>query len=447
MSLTTLLALLVVLGEWSGIARGIVGFPAFAALLDASLALLVVIAARRMWSAPNRRPLTVLGVLVLAYISVAALEMLNPNVPGWFVALEGFRKSAFTMIAFFAVLWAPEGSPARFFNIVAVGSIPAFLWATRQFFWPMPVDMSIIGTTGASSISFHSGAVLRAFSPTSGPFHLGIIAAAVMVISLVRSFTGSRWWIVLSAAAGWTLGLTITRANIVGGVVAIAVVLAASLMMRAGWLAVAKALVPALACLLAVMIAVGAVGIPRGGEPAPSVPASSGGQPSLAPTPKPDISHIVSGITNPFTDRSLQFRLEYWTKYLKAIAARPLVGYGTSSAADGFGAYYTGTYQNFEPHSMYLKPALEQGLGGLALFLAVMIAALACTLALARTGEPTGLIVLGVGVALAVSGLTGPMLDAYPFNLLFWASCGWMARLARTSSRVRPLDRAVQVAR
>jgi hypothetical protein len=37
------------------------------------------------------------------------------------------------------------------------------------------------------------------------------------------------------------------------------------------------------------------------------------------------------------------------------------------------------------------------------------------------------LISIAIFVALSITGLTGPMLDAYPVNLLVWATVGWVA--------------------
>ena len=99
---------------------------------------------------------------------------------------------------------------------------------------------------------------------------------------------------------------------------------------------------------------------------------------NAVPSPTKDtIGDVVKGVTNPLEDTSLKFRFGYWKAYLQAIAENPLVGYGTSAAADGFDRDYVGTgKRNFEPHSMYLKPALEMGLLGFALFIAIALVAL-----------------------------------------------------------------------
>jgi O-antigen ligase len=430
MSITTWLALLIVAGEWTGLARGILGAPYYAAILDvAAIALFSVTSIRaaregRLW------PLPLIAVLVGAYMLLAAVQILNPNVPTVLVGLEGYRKTAFTMLAFFIVLLERRGDARQFFTVVAIGSVPALLWAIRQSFAPLPIDLAIIETTSASPISFHSGAVLRAFSPTAGPFHLGILSAILIIVALVQWRLGSRWWLALAVLAGVALGMTITRANIVAaaaGLLAVGV-------LAAGWrerFRFAAGAAPAMAAVLvASLIAIGAVG------PAP-------GAEDPGATPGQDVGEVVGGVTNPLADRSLQFRFGYWREYVEAIAERPIVGYGTSAAADGFDHYYTDArHVNFEPHSLYFKAALELGIGGFILFAALLVACAVACLRSVSSDQRVGLIASGALVVVGVSGVTGPMLDAYPVNLLFWATMGWAARQVWTERRLADAEAA-----
>lgn len=64
--------------------------------------------------------------------------------------------------------------------------------------------------------------------------------------------------------------------------------------------------------------------------------------------------------------------------------------------------------------------------------------------------DPTvALIGFGLLVMTMVSKLSGPILDAYPFNLLFWATIGWLANVgsSRAWSEADPLpDRSTSAA-
>jgi O-antigen ligase len=365
--------------------------------------------------------------LVLGFMALAFVQVWNPNVPSIPTGLEGFRKTAFTMVGFLAVRFA-DGSAARFYRICGIGAIVAILWGIRQFFFPLGVEVDIVRTAGASFISFHSGPVLRAFAPTSGPFHFGILCASVSVIGLALLPYGRAWFAVsLAAAAG--LGLSLTRANMVAAAVSllvVAVMRPAGLRFSAGLAALGIILVVGTASLTAV----GLFGTPPQSAvrqalatPSPSVPLAT------ATATPPLLEELVEGLSDPMEDRSLQFRFQFWASHLKAILHSPIVGYGTSSAGDGFGERYEGTDSvHFDPHSLYLKPALELGVVGALLFVAILGCGLMRALQLRPGHSVVSTISVGLTVLVAISGLTGPMLDAYPFNLLYWAALGWVVR-------------------
>jgi O-antigen ligase len=428
---TSALALLIVAGEWTGLARGLLGAPIYAGVLDVVLVGLAAFAGYRHLRAGGGWHLPLLGVLILAYMALSVLEVFNPNVAGIVVGLEGFRKSAFTMVAFFVVFLSQSGRPETFYRIVVIGSMPAFVWAIRQFFSPMPAELNIIGTAGTSLITFHSGSVLRAFAPTAGPFHLGLLAAFVMLIATALSRDGSRWWLAAVTISAVTLALTITRANIAAGLIGLVVILVLS-PREARPRALRGAGLAAVGVVAAVLFAVGAFALPL-----VHVPVSAARLETASPSPshialpsptKDTLGDVVNGVINPLNDTSLKFRFGYWKTYLQAIAEDPLVGYGTSAAADGFDRDYAGTgKRNFEPHSMYLKPALEMGFLGFGLFIAIAVVALVGAIRLHRMANGFALISIAIFVALAITGLTGPMLDAYPVNLLVWATVGWVA--------------------
>ena len=98
-------------------------------------------------------------------------------------------------------------------------------------------------------------------------------------------------------------------------------------------------------------------------------------------------------------ETSMGIRVIFWQNSLELIRARPLAGFGTA----GFGPAYTALVQGRtglagtpagDPHNQYMKIAAEHGLLGLALFLALLLAALRQPVA-----QPWRL--LGTGVLLA----------------------------------------------
>ena len=439
-SATDLLAVLVVLGEWTGLARALLSGPYYAAVLDIALIGLVVwVAVRRRVPRLSRRA-WLLAIALAAYFLLAAVEILNPNVPSLRVGLEGFRKTAFTMLAFVVVVGWDRGDAMRFYRIVALGSVPAFLFAIRQFVAPAALDLEILNSSGVSPITFHSGSVLRAFSPTAGPFHLGTIAACVTVISLSLARSGARRWVAVSVIAAVAVGLTLTRANMIAVAVGIIAMILISAYGGGRGRAIMHAAPAALGVVLAALIASGAL-VPPSPTGPPAVVPTPGTSPAanatIAPEPSDGdpLGEVVTGVLNPLEDRNLQFRFEFWGDFLVAFLERPVIGYGTSSAADGFDRHYANTgSMNFEPHSLYVKSALELGIVGLILIVGILGLAFVLGARAASRTPVIGLIGVGIIVVIAVSGITTPMLDAYPVNLLFWSTLGWMASAASRAS-------------
>lgn len=415
---TIALAILIVLGEWTGLARGLLGSPVYAAVLDGALVVLVAVAFVRAWRQHRMPAPHPLDVLVLAFAGLAFVQMFNPNVPSLVVGLEGFRKTAFTMLAYAVIRLAGARDTRRFYAVVALGSIPAFLWAIRQAFVPLSIDLAVITTAGASPISFHAGQTMRAFSPTAGPFHLGILSGTVLLVAVAFGQRSTRWFS-LALLAAVALGLSITRANI-GATAAAVVVMAVVQATTRDRLRLLAAGMPAVA--LAFVMALAVTSLPEVPVTPGAPPAAGGGGGSGAGGAGPIID-----APSLEEDRSLQFRLIFWREQLSAIADRPLVGYGTSAAADGFDRDYAGTNsRNFNPHSLFTKPALELGVVGFVLFIGILITALISILRTNGANRLLATISIGLFVLVTVSGLTGPMLDAYPFNVLFWATLGWV---------------------
>jgi O-Antigen ligase len=423
MTLTVVLAGIICFGEWTGVMRAVLGGPYYAGALDVAT---ITVLGAAAWQGIRSRQFQVKAadVLLTVFVAVALVEVLNPNVPSLTVGLEGFRKSAFAIIAYAIVrLSGDKNGAMKFYRIMALGSIPAFLFAASQIaFHPAVVD-EIITSSGVSSTSFHLGVVLRAFAPTAGPFHLGILAGSVAVIAVVLSVVLGRRWLVVGMFASAILVATLTRANIIaaGIVGAFLAILAGSSAARR------QILVAGIACVVAGLVGlVSITGVP-GVNPGQPAPTGGGASPGATSSPAPTAN--LTGILNPLGDKNLQHRVDYWRTDLLAILQQPVIGYGTSSAADGFGAEYAAAKSNnFDPHSMYLKPALEDGLGGFIVFIGALLAIALAALQSLKRDRRVGLILVGIGLLTAISGLSGPMLDAYPFSLLFWATAGWALR-------------------
>jgi O-antigen ligase len=272
----------------------------------------------------------------------------------------------------------------------------------------MPFDLSIINTSGVSSTTFTLGGVVRAYSPTAGPLHLGALAAVACLVSLGGYLVYRvRGLLLVSALAAFTTVLTLTRANIIALLVALPVAIMPLLVVRNGVARTSRAAVAA--------VWIGAVVVIGGSFLWSMTAAPSAESPYVA----------AIGAINPLEDQNLNLRFGYWQDFTQAIAQSPLVGYGTSSAADGFADDYASSGSSyFQPHSIFFKAILEGGIAELSLLVGVLLMSGYIAVSLLRRRDAFGSIYLGCVTVLLVSGLTGPMLDAYPVNLLFWAATG-----------------------
>lgn len=413
------IASVVVLGEWNGLVRGAIGRPLLAFVLDVALAVILAYAYLTWRQTPQRPPVVAIDVAILGYALMSALWIAHPNVPNMTVGLEGFRKAGFPIIAYVIVRAAALSDVGLIARIVAIGSTAAFLWGIRQFFFPLPLDFAIVSSSGISSDTFMQAGHLRSFSPTSGPFHLGMLAGVSGIAGLILAWRSSRRWIIPAAIALVALALTLARAIWIGTAIGMAATLLPALdMTRARRLMGRSDPRPgrrSVAALVGLVI----LGL---GLVAFVLPASMGADRWMG---------LLRSIIDPLNDRNLQLRFGYWAQFVDAIRANPLVGYGTSAAADGFGSIYAITgARYFYPHSIYFKPFLELGILGFALFVTALAGIAVCAWHGARTHTASGAIGLGTVVLVLVSGLTGPMLDAYPFNVLFWSVAGVCVNVA-----------------
>jgi len=397
------LAAIFALGEWNGLVRALAGGPVLGFVLDVAL---LAIAVKTILGRPGvgtEAQLNGIDLLVGAYFGLALVEILNPNVPSVLVGVEGFRKSAMMAVAYFVVRASGARDAQAFMKAAAVLSVPAMIMGVRQFLWPLPIDFAIIDSSSAAVWTFHQAGTLRAFSPTSGPFLFGLVASLAFMTATAAFMAGRVRWIVVAVLALAALALSITRANIVATAIgAIAVIVAYQ------WSCGRKTLALTLAAgsLFAVSVATllgslfGGVGFER------------------------MVAELTAG-TDPFNDPSFETRIGLWGDFMNAIGANPLIGYGTSSAADGLGAQYAmAGHDFFSPHSIYFKAILEMGLLGLVLLVWFL---LALGIATMRCREPfLRAVSLGVFLLVIVSGISGPMLDAYPFNLAFWTLAGYL---------------------
>ncbi|MTD43079.1 hypothetical protein GKE82_01845 [Conexibacter sp. W3-3-2] len=279
--------------------------------------------------------------------------------------------------------------------------------------------VAIIDPKPLTGYVFGGGDVTRATGGFGSPNALGALLVLTMPIQVVLALRGHP--IVRAVAAGCFvvslvgMGLSVSRGAFVG--------LGAALLVLALWPPVRRMA----AVLLPVVLVVSLVG---------SNPAS------------PIAGKVVERLTEVQTAGSSNPRLVVWRKAPQILSDHPIFGVG----ALHFG-YYASVYGIRFPegvpdhaHNLILNTAIENGLLGLAAFLAMFATALAAMRRVIRTASGEGAaLAYALAAALTgffVSGLVDDALGVTPIGVAFFLALGCVIGLSldeqRRASAARP---------
>ena len=357
-----------------------------------------------------------IDLFLLLFLMLAFLAMFNPNVPSLVAGIEGFRKFAFAAIAFWVGRHLFAQKHLRLLQkLMIFASTLIALYGIKQFFYMSDLDWRLVDLASASRTTYTMGGQIRPFSTLPGPFHLGLylVVTGLLLLSqlyALRQPAKRRFWLwIVLAIQVLTLFLTRTKANWFALVAGAAILL----ILLSGF---------RLKSILRI-VGIGIVGLC---VIALSLWLSSD-------TGNKVLLDAINAFINPSEAPTFVLRMELWTKeILPAIKEQFLTGYGTSSAGEGLGFYYTGTRSKFfSSHNIYLKIMLELGIFGLLLFCAIVAMSLLLGWRkfrlLRHNRDPLmqhHLWAISVICAFLITGLTGAMLDAYPANYFFWLLLG-----------------------
>jgi O-antigen ligase len=154
----------------------------------------------------------------------------------------------------------------------------------------------------------------------------------------------------------------------------------------------------------------------------------------------------LTSLTAMFEDEHYLGRIEGWQREVMPALRRNPWGYGLASALDSFSHRpdFIGHYF-FTSHNQYLKVALELGLFGVLIFAIIMFTSLIVAFRNYRLiADPilksTAVLFIAMWVAVNISSMASPILDAYPINLYFWTLMGVVTRLPVIEQREASLD-------
>lgn len=378
---------------------------------------------RRKW---NRLSLFALLCFTVFYL-ISVAELFNPNVPSLRVGLEGFRKTAHTSVAFFVglMLAARMEPTTRMLRWVLAAACLVALYGVKQAIWWTEFDSRLVGSNAAghwTAVGF--GGRFRATGTLSGPFHLGMLGVQMFCLARVLQMRPRSRFESAATWAAFALGplavlASMTRTNyialaVLGGL--------ALLFTQRSYLSLIRFQLAAIAASMLLVVAVA---------------AANAGAFGSAP----------HEMVNSFSDDRFLNRFREFNPMLRAIAERPILGYGMGSAGDALDHAFPPPRVHFTSHNLSLKLLLETGIAGLLAF-AGMIAAWFAAFYSAfwnRYADPARwreqMMLATLALPVLFNGLAGSAIEAYPVNFLMWFGLGAAVACApsrETNARIDP---------
>lgn len=415
---TWLIPILLTIASINGLIKAITGVRYIPLLIDTGMLLLLglILISRTV---NDHWYVSWADILATIAIGIALLQMLNPNIPTFQIALEGFRKFAFMLLGLFIGRYWLNSAPRIRALLVFMLLVPTALsiYGIKQFAFPSSLDYRLIELSTASPITYLMGGHIRAFSSLSGPFHLGIylVFGLLLLSGIWLYYRKYRLLaIVLFIPQFVALILTVTKSNWFAFAAGLAVLIfinfkrPLALILRAGMVVVL--IMIAIPALLRITEAV------------------------------PQFSTVHQGLNdliNPLQAKTFLIRLNLWKEEaIPLIESSPWIGSGTGSAGEGLGYLFENTSGKYViSHNLYLKVWIEMGLLGLLIFLFLYLY-IAIKILRMRQNLKQPLFrlyadwALAMLTSVAVAGLTGAILDAYPANLVFWIVLGIASSLS-----------------
>jgi len=340
-------------------------------------------------------------VLTAIIVGIAALEILNPNVPSLDVGLIGFRKSV-TFLLGVAMGLGWRGSRMRGLRL-AWGCLFAEAVISLFIHLAFPsIERAIVRRSGLSS--WMIGGVERMQGLLGGPFHVSMLGAFLFISAFAPGIVIRQRWLRVTAAV---VGLgCVYFSQVRTGMAAIAIgalILTVATGSARRW--------------VGRLISISAVGVLA----------------VLFIDPLTEYARKVTALRilmdSGMEDTRFTGRYATWSKSLDMIDRSPLVGSGSGSAGDTLDPYFAGA-EHVTSHNVFLKYTVEGGVLQGILFVALCIG---LGLAVRRRRDPTSFGV-AAGVTFLVFGAVGSAVEAVPVSLGMAVIVGLCARKKATTS-------------
>jgi O-antigen ligase len=322
--------------------------------------------------------------LTAAIVFIAAIEILNPNIPSIEIGLIGFRKSAAFILALTIGLgW--RGSRMRALRLVWWCMFVTAVTSLLVYLLFPSIEQAV--TRGADRWSAELDGAARMQGLLSGPFHISMLGVFLALSALAPSLVLPRLWLRLAAMA---VGLACVSFSLV----------------RTGFLAlIFGSIVMLLAAGTARLWALRTIGF-----------AGLVAAVAVFSTPIAEYAQRNVAIKRIFDqglgDQRVTGRYDTWGRSIDLISRSPFVGHGSGSAGDTLGYAFAGR-EHVTSHNVFLKYAVEGGVIQMALLFA-LVTAVALAVRPARDPSRFG---MAAGVTILGFSLTGSALEAIPVSV------------------------------
>jgi hypothetical protein len=186
---TYLIIFVLILASYINLLKPLTGIKILPIIVDIFLFLMVLTYLFVIKIILEKKPyynFTKIEIIVFLFLIISLLQIFNRNVPEILAGLEGFRKTAYQMLGFLLGIYFiyDEEQVEKIIKYTYIFLLPVIFYGIKQFFYFSPFDFKIIDLNLASQYTMHIFGRPRVISVFSGPFHFGMFACLMSLLSL-----------------------------------------------------------------------------------------------------------------------------------------------------------------------------------------------------------------------------------------------------------------------
>jgi len=352
----------------------------------------------------------ILDILIIMYSAVIFIQVFNPHLPYLIMGLRGLWESGLWILSYFIarVLLTKKKYVSKLVYVIALTSVLGALYGLFTLYIGVGViEHAFVEYTARKDLLF----VYRSIGTLGSPFSFGLMCAIGFVATIninVRNNKSLKKFLIVSLSLVLLAGVLISGSrSVILGILASWVVLFLLVLFRklnkeTTSLVSRKNVTKYVLFLLLASVA----------------------SYMLLSAYFPYQRKIVASVLNLRNEASVIARIDIWRELLPYFESNPM-GYGTGSLGGATYRYGTVIGGVKVADNQYLEIAMEYGIGGLILVLAIFLTVLFSYPRVFNLDcSGVSLTALLATVVILVAGIGSPSLKAYPSNLFFGALLG-----------------------